>query len=986
MSKNFFLLSFFLFSSFLFAQNKKERTYIINHTNYEYLQKLSHSLSKINAERKKDAEKKAKEMGWPIKGSLNGKAFELIRLTPDGKPVYYQTNNYYAAQTINTDKLYNNGGLGLNIQGQNMIVGVWDGGAVRATHNFLTGRITQRDGAVFNGPDDLNRHATHVTGTMIANGITRYRGMAFNASVWAQDWYNDDAEMAARAAEGLLVSNHSYGMRVFNYFGQRLIDIYWFGKYSNEARNWDDIMFNAPYYIAVDAAGNDRYHAFNGSNKGGYDMLTGNSTNKNGITVAAVHRVSTYNGPNSVTMSGFSNWGPTDDGRIKPDISAQGVSVSSCISDSDSATDTYDGTSMASPTVTGSLILLQQLYHETYGNYIRSSTLKGLALHTAREAGNYPGPDYAFGWGLMNTAAAAEAIVNNGLTSIIKEITLHQGETYSFTVESDGTTPLMASISWTDPAGHVITGTVADMLDNPTPALVNDLDIRITKNGTTYYPWKLNPALPSAGATKGDNIVDNFEKIQIDNASGTYTVTISHKGNLKYNKQVVSVIVTGISNPFAINTTDGESRDVCSDNTTTTTFNLRYTKSSSVSGTTNFSLNNLPTGATAVFSPSSLSADGAFSLQISDLDNVAAGIYNLEVVGTNGGQQIIKELQLHVLKDNFTPQNLIAPVDGAVDLRKPFALEWESHPNAQQYQLQVAVNAGFSNIILDETVNNPSFLVKEHTYGISDGGTYYWRVKPLNDCASGDFSEIRSFSTLQINCNQNFNSTSVSIPTNASSTPYESQINYGLNSTISNVKVYVDISHTNISDLEIKLTSPQGTEVILNQSGTCNGNYQNIQVVYDDNSQNFLDCNPTPPAIRDDMKPFETMSVYNGENAQGNWTLKVFDQVTGNGGTINMWALEICEEILVNVDEKDFELFKVWPNPSSGQINIQLNANKHINLRLIDLSGREVFHRVYNNSGNTFTKNVILGHLKKGIYLLQVNSEDKSGVRKIIIK
>ncbi len=985
MSKKILLINFLLLGSFLFAQNKKERSVILEHTNYAYLQKLSRTWTTANVQAKKEAEQKAKEMGWPIKGSDHGKAFELIRLTPDGKPVYYQTDNYYAAKTINTDKLYNNGGLGLNIQGQNMIVGVWDGGAVRGTHNFLTGRVTQKDGAVFSGPDDLNRHATHVTGTMIANGVTRYRGMAFNASCWAHDWFNDDAEMATRATEGLLVSNHSYGMRSFNFFGQRLIDIYWFGKYSNEARNWDDIMFNAPYYLAVDAAGNDRYYAANGPNKGGYDMLTGNSTNKNGITVAAVRRVSSYNGPNSVVMSGFSNWGPTDDGRIKPDISAQGVSVASCISDSDTATDTYDGTSMAAPTVTGSLILLQQLYHQTYGNYMRSATLKGLALHTAREAGSHPGPDYAFGWGLMNTAAAAEAIVNNGLTSLIKEITLNQGDTYSFTVNASGTEPLMASICWTDPAGHVITGTAADLLDNPTPALVNDLDIRITKNGTTYYPWKLNPANPSAGASTGDNLVDNFEKIQVNNPSGSYTITISHKGNLKYNKQDVSIIVTGINNPFAINATDGESRDICSDNTTSTTYNLRYTKSNAVSGTTNFSLNGLPAGATAVFSPTGLSANGNFSLQISGLDNAAAGVYNLEVVGTNGSQQVVKSLQLHVLKDNFATQNLIAPADGTVDLRRPFSLEWEEHPNAQRYQLQVAVNATFDNIVIDETVNYPSYLVKEHTYGITDGGTYYWRVKPLNDCASGNFSAIRSFSTLQVNCVQNFNTTAVTIPTTASNTPYESQINYAQNSTISGVKVYVDITHTQISDLEIKLVSPQGTEVILNQSGTCNGNYQNIQVVYDDNSENFLDCNPTPPAIRDNIKPFETMSAFNGENAQGNWTLQVSDPVAGNGGSLNIWALEVCEEIL-GINDQDFELFKVWPNPANGQINVQLSAGKLIDMRLLDLSGREVFHRIYNNSGDNFTKNVILGHLNPGVYLLQVNSGNKSGVKRIVIK
>jgi len=980
----FFILLFVNLS--VFSQTKKERLNIINQTQITKLKHLQEKFTLYNLKAKQEAEEKARQNHWKIKGFENGKGYELMRLTPDGKPIYYQTENYYAAKTINTDKLYNGGSLSLNIQGQNMTVGIWDGGAVRGTHNLLNGRVTQKDNVTFTTADDLNRHATHVTGTMIANGQIRYRGMAFNASVWAHDWYNDDAEMAARAAEGLLVSNHSYGMRAFNYYGQRLIDVYWFGKYSNDARNWDEIMYNAPYYLVVDAAGNDRFYAANGSNKGGYDMLTGNSTNKNGITVAAVRRVNNYGGPYSVTMSNFSNWGPTDDGRIKPEISAQGVSVASCISDSNTATDTYDGTSMAAPTVTGSLILLQQLFHQFYGNYIKSATLKALALHTAREAGNHPGPDYAFGWGLMDTAEAALTIVDNGLRTDIKELTLNQGETITYTIEANGNEPLMASICWTDPAGHVITGSPATLLDNPTPALVNDLDIRLSKNGTTYYPWKLDPAHPNLGASRNDNTVDNFEKIHINNASGTYTLTISHKGNLKYGKQDVSLVITGLNNQFAINTTNGAKREVCTSTTTSASFVLHYSKTSSVNGSTAFSLNGLPAGATATFSPTSLSAPGDFTLQINDLDNAAAGLYDLEVVGTNNGQSVIKNLQLHVLKDNFTTENLLMPADGAIDLEKPFSLEWESNPNAQEYQLQVAVNASFSNIIIDETINTTSFLVKNGTYGITDGSTYYWRVKPKNQCADGNFSAVRSFSTIQVNCNQFFNTTPINIPTTANASPFTSTINFTNNSNVSNVKVYVDITHTNISDLKIELSSPTGTGVILNQTGTCVGNFQNIQVVYDDESENFLDCRTSSPAIRDDVKPFESMSVFNNENAQGNWTLKVYDNVNNNGGSLNMWALEVCEKISADVNQNTFELFKVWPNPSNGQVNIELNAGQKVSVKLMDVSGREVFTRVYNNRNEVFTRNVIIGHLNKGVYLLFVKSGQKSGVKRLIIK
>jgi len=980
----------FMFVTFIFAQTKSELNKITATYDMKALHELQTKYEQNFIREKKEALIKAKEQGWEIQGFDHGNYYELMRLTPDGKPVYYITDNYHAAHTIRTDELYSGGSLGLNIQGQNMIVGLWDGGAVRATHTLLSGRVEQRDGAVFTNPTMGNRHATHVTGTMIANGQLQYRGMAFEASAWTHDWNNDDSEMVAEAANGLLVSNHSYGMRAFSSTGHRLVDLYWFGKYGYEARAWDDIMFNAPYYLVMDAAGNDRQSSANGTNKGGYDMLTGNSTGKNGITVAAVQRVSSYTGPNSVVMSSFSNWGPTDDGRIKPDISAQGVGLTSCTSDSDTSVDTYSGTSMATPTVTGSLILLQQYYHEKFGSYMKASTLKGLALHTADEAGSNPGPDYAYGWGLMNTARAAEAIKTNGLDSQIIEITLHQGETYTFDVDADGVNALMASICWTDPAGNVIVGSASSMLDNPTPALVNDLDIRLKKNGTTYYPWKLDRLHPSNPATTGDNIVDNFEKVQVDNASGTYTVEITHKGNLKFGKQDVSIVVTGIHNSFAITSIDGENKSVCSDTDTSLHYYLSYIQEPGLTGTTQFSIANLPAGATAVFTPASLSTDGNVDLEISGLDNVDAGVYNMQVVGTNGSVQEEKNIQMHVLKDTFAPQNLLAPDDGAVDRKRPFSLVWEEHPNAEQYNIQVAYQSDFSNLLIDELVGGTSYTIKDGTYGISNGSTYYWRVKPVNQCAEGTFSEIRSFTTLEINCSTGFNTTPVNIPSSANTSPIVSTIDFQHDYSISNIEVYVDITHTKISDLEIKVIGPSGTEVILNQSGTCDGNYHDIQVNYVDSSPNTLECFDTSPAIRDEIVPYESLSAFLYQNAMGTWTLSVSDPVANNGGQLNLWAVEICEEHYLDpnngVDEKDFNLFKVWPNPSNGQINLSLSAGKTINIRLMDLSGREVFNRTYNNQKDQFTRSIILGNLKKGVYLLQVSSDDKQAVKRIVIE
>ena len=976
------IMLFLIFMSMnVFAQTKEDRKKIAKNYDTALLQKMEKEFALRAKNEKNEAIAMAKEKGWKIRGNKNGVNYELIRLTADKKPYYYETKNYYSAKTVRTNKLYDNGGLGLNLQGQNMIVGLWDAGAIRLTHQLITGRVEQRDGVTFTSADDYNRHSLHVTGTMIGSGVSRYRGMAFEANEWAHEWSNDNAEMVSEAAQGLLISNHSYGMAAFNVFGQRQIDVYRFGKYGRDARDWDNIMYNAPYYLIVDAAGNDRNHASQGTNKGGYDMLTGNTMMKNGLAVAAVNRVNSYNSPSSVVMSTFSNWGPTDDGRIKPDISAQGVDVSSSVSDSDTSYDEYDGTSMAAPAVTGSLILLQQHYKERYGSFIWASTLKALALHTADEAGSNNGPDYSYGWGLLNTGKAAVAISDNGLKSIIREKTLNQGDTYTFTVDADGSVPLMASICWTDPAGTIITGTPAELLDNPTPMLVNDLDIRITKSGTTFYPWKLNVAQPSNAATKGDNLVDPFEKIQIDNPSGTYTITINHKGNLKSGKQNVSIVVTGITNPFALNTTNGEKKSVCVDSNPTASFDFIFSVNTGYSGNTDFTLNGLPTAAAYSFTNSSLAGNGNTTLNLSNLNAVPAGIYNLDVIAQNGSTTRSKTVQLVIFHDAFSAQNLISPLDDAVNVEKPVSLEWESNPNAAEYLIELSYDQGFSNIFIQQNVINTSF----NPSNLSDGTHYYWRVKPINNCADGSYSPVRSFTTMEINCNLEYTAPSITIPTSANTSPINSDFNYTQSANIDYVKVFVDITHSKISDLEIKVKSPSNTEITLLQSNTCSGNYSNISATFMDDADEFVQCQTSSPSINGNLIPFESLSNFSNENPQGQWRLSVSDPVSGNGGSINLWAIEVCTKVL-GIEDQSFDVFKVWPNPTHNQLNIQLSAEKNIKVSLLDISGRTMYHKTFDNTGDNFTSSIIFGHLTKGVYLLQVESGKKHATKRIIIE
>lgn len=460
---------------------------------------------------------------------------ELVNVI-DGIPIYNSTYNFNSAKTIFADRLYSDGGLGLNLTGAGLHVGVWDGGSARFSHSQFNNRVSIIDDSV------VDNHATHVTGTIIASGVgnLNIRGIAYDASVYSYDWSNDLTEMSSAFQNfNLLVSNHSYGADADT------APLWLFGGYDNKARLMDSLLFNSQFLLPIVAAGNDRdnFQQYNPS-KNGFDLIGGFNSAKNVITVGAINQVLNYVSPNSVVMSAFSNWGPTDDGRIKPDVVAKGVNVRSTTSVSDSSNGFLSGTSMASPAVAGACLLLQQHYSNLYLNPMLASTLKGLILHTAEEAGPSKGPDYMFGWGLVNAEKAANAITNSGTSSIVSELLLNTANpSYTTSVQVGSSMPLMVSISWTDRAPiQVNTGTV----DLQTLMLVNDLDVRVTKDGVTYYPWTLDPANPSFAASNlYDNFRDNFEKVEIENPTGNYVITVTHKGNLTGSQQRFSLIVTG---------------------------------------------------------------------------------------------------------------------------------------------------------------------------------------------------------------------------------------------------------------------------------------------------------------------------------------------------------------------------------------------------------------------------------------------------------
>ncbi|MEI9946218.1 MAG: S8 family serine peptidase [Chitinophagaceae bacterium] len=284
------------------------------------------------------------------------------------------------------------------------------------------------------------------------------------------------------------------------------------------------------------------------SSNDGYDIVSSYGTAKNILTIGAVNPISSgYSRSTDVVLSDFSSWGPTDDGRIKPDVVADGINVLSSWGGGDNEYSIQQGTSMSTPNASGSLLLLQEYYSQLHGGtFMRAATLKGLAIHTADEAGPAAGPDYQYGWGLLNMKKAAAVITANNTTHLIQENVLNNSGTLSIPVIASGNGTIKATISWTDPKAPVEPEATA--LNNHTKKLVNDLDIVIKKGATIYRPWRLDPANPANNATTGDNTIDNIEKVELTDVvpGDTYTIEISHKGTLERGSQAYSLIVSGV--------------------------------------------------------------------------------------------------------------------------------------------------------------------------------------------------------------------------------------------------------------------------------------------------------------------------------------------------------------------------------------------------------------------------------------------------------
>jgi subtilisin-like proprotein convertase family protein len=370
----------------------------------------------------------------------------------------------------------------------------------------------------------------------------------------------------------------------------------------------------------------------------------------------------------------------------------------------------------------------------------------------------------------------------------------------------------------------------------------------------------------------------------------------------------------------------------------------------------------LPAGAIATFSPNPVVPGTDAALTIDFPADLPEGLYNISVSGNAGGNVQSILLNLTAVRNDFSAFALEYPQDGAtgVDLGPVYA--WQAVADANGYDIQIASNPSFDAGTLLVNRNNLSVDTLKMPFILAEGQTVYWRVRPVNECGAGSWSPVFVFTTKVQSCST-FGALDLPKVISGNSTPtVESKILVPANATISDVNILsVAGNHNFFKDLDVRLISPAGTEVLL-WTNKCPGTY-NFNLGFDDSASSVFNC--PPPNTGAKYKAVGLLSAFNGQNASGTWTLRVKDLVIGSGGSLSGFQLELCSSQALSAPFGVNNSLLTLPSGTNAAITSDLlrvddtnNTPDQLVYTLVTLPGFGLLKRdeVVLSVGDTFTQ------------------------------
>ncbi|MCC6722991.1 MAG: proprotein convertase P-domain-containing protein [Saprospiraceae bacterium] len=456
------------------------------------------------------------------------------------------------------------------------------------------------------------------------------------------------------------------------------------------------------------------------------------------------------------------------------------------------------------------------------------------------------------------------------------------------------------AVSWAGGSLQTVTWDVAST--DMSPINCSKVDILLSTDGGLTYPNTIFAGVPNDGS----------QLIAVPNiATTTARIMVRANGNIFYDISNANFTITTVANGFSLNTSPNVVT-VCKPNPSNHTVTL--TPNGSFSGVVNLSASGLPVGAVASFTPNSINTAGtsAFSLNTT---NATTGVYDIVLSGVNGSNTQNSVVSLNLLAGPPSPPSLTTPVNEATGLSLLPQLTWGSSSGAVSYDLQVSTVSDFATTVVNATaITGNTYTI---TTSLTQTTTYYWRVRAVNSCGSGNWSSTFFFTTSCVT--SPVNTTPVTISTSGTPTITSTITVSGVNGNILAVKLKdLKIYHTYIGDVKATLTSPSGAVFSLfDRPGVPASTYgcdqYHLLATFDNAAtltaaQLESTCNassapiPPPYAINGTYQPVTSFATLINTSPNGTWTLTVQDLEAGDGGSLQSWGLEISTNCMASLN------------------------------------------------------------------------------------
>ncbi|MHB0754328.1 reprolysin-like metallopeptidase [Polaribacter sp. M15] len=297
------------------------------------------------------------------------------------------------------------------------------------------------------------------------------------------------------------------------------------------------------------------------------------------------------------------------------------------------------------------------------------------------------------------------------------------------------------AVTWNTGSTQTITWNKGETDTSPINcSLVN---IKLSVDGGVTFPITLKSNSPN----------DGTEEVLIpNNATDSARIMIEAADNIFYNVNAIDFTIRSTAPTFVMNNTTGF-QSACNTGNESVTYTLSFDFINSFSEVVTLTATGQPEGANVTFSSSTISADGNISMIVSNLDEKTVGDYEINVIGTSASVTQPLNVNFKLISPEFNPLTLTSPSNGATATNLNETLMWTLDNNATSYEVEVATDASFSNIISAATVATNTYTPNN----ISSVTQYFWRVKPKNKCGEGVFSDTFNFTTkLGVYCSSTF--------------------------------------------------------------------------------------------------------------------------------------------------------------------------------------------------------------------------------------